>query len=68
MTNEEAVEFGRRLAVEEGILSGISFGAAVVAAKRLSAERKFAGKTIITILPDGGERYLSSILYEDIEA
>jgi cysteine synthase A len=68
VSNEEAVEYARRLATEEGILVGISSGAAMVAAKRLAQEPEFAGKTIVVILPDSGERYLSSILFEDIEA
>ncbi len=62
--NEEALEFARRLAREEGILSGISSGAAVAAATRLAAESEFKDKTIAVILPDSGERYLSTILYE----
>lgn len=68
VSNEEAVAMGRRLATEEGILAGISCGAAAVVAARLSEEPAFAGKTIVVILPDGGERYLSSVLFEDIEA
>lgn len=64
--NDEAVNFARRLAREEGILSGISCGAAVAAAARLVAEPEFAGKTIVVILPDAGERYLSSVLFEGI--
>jgi cysteine synthase A len=68
VSNEEAIEYARRLANEEGILVGISSGAAIAAAKRLAQEADFAGKTIVTILPDSGERYLSSILFEDIEA
>lgn len=68
VSNEDAIEYARRLATEEGILVGISSGAAIVAAKRLAQEAEFAGKTIVVILPDSGERYLSSILFEDIEA
>ena len=68
VSNEEAIEYARRLAAEEGILVGISSGAAIVAAKRLAQDPAFAGKTIVTILPDSGERYLSSILFEDIQA
>ena len=68
VSNEDAIEYARRLAAEEGILVGISSGAAIVAAKRLAQEPEFAGKTIVVILPDSGERYLSSILFEDIEA
>ena len=63
----EAVAFARRLAQEEGILCGISCGAAGAAAARLAAEPAFAGKTIVVILPDAGERYLSSVLFEGIE-
>jgi cysteine synthase A len=62
--NEEAMEFARRLAVEEGIISGISSGAAVSAAARLAAEPEFEGKKIVAILPDSGERYLSTVLYD----
>ncbi len=68
ISNEDAIEYARRLATEEGILVGISSGAAIVAAKRLAQEPEFAGKTIVVILPDSGERYLSSILFEDIDA
>ena len=67
VSNEEAVEMGRRLATEEGILSGISCGAAVVVARRISEEPAFAGKTIVVILPDAGERYLSSVMFEDLD-
>jgi len=66
VTNEESVEMARRLAREEGILSGISCGAAAAAAVRLANLPEFAGKTIVTVLPDGGERYLSTILFEGI--
>jgi cysteine synthase A len=62
----EAVEFSRRLSREEGILSGISSGAAVAAAVRLAKLDEFSGKTIVVILPDAGERYLSTILFEGI--
>jgi cysteine synthase A len=64
--NEEAVEFARRLAREEGILAGISSGAAAAAAARLAALPEFAGKLFVVVLPDAGERYLSSVLYEGI--
>ncbi|OGV61234.1 MAG: cysteine synthase A [Lentisphaerae bacterium RIFOXYA12_FULL_48_11] len=64
ISNEEALDFGRRLATEEGIISGISCGAAVAAAARLVKEPEFMGKTIVVILPDSGERYLSTALYE----
>jgi cysteine synthase len=66
VSNEEAIEMARRLAREEGILSGISCGAAAAVAVRLAREPEFAGKTIVTILPDSGERYLSTILYEGL--
>ncbi|PKN69006.1 MAG: cysteine synthase A [Deltaproteobacteria bacterium HGW-Deltaproteobacteria-12] len=62
----EAVEFARRLAREEGILSGISCGAAAAVAVRLGKLDEFAGKTIVVIFPDAGERYLSTILFEGI--
>jgi cysteine synthase A len=64
VSNEEAVLYARRLAHEEGILSGISCGAAVAVAVRLAKHPEHAGKTIVVILPDSGERYLSSILFE----
>jgi cysteine synthase A len=66
VTNEEAVEVARRLAREEGILSGISCGAAAAVAARLAKQPEFAGKTIVVILPDSGERYLTSVLFEGI--
>lgn len=64
VSNEDAVLYARRLAQEEGILSGISCGAAVAAAVRIAKRPEHAGKTIVVILPDSGERYLSSILFE----
>jgi cysteine synthase A len=64
VTNEEAIEMARRLAKEEGILSGISCGAAAAVAVRLGKRPEFAGKTIVTILPDAAERYLSTTLFE----
>ena len=66
VSNEESVEFARRLTTEEGILSGISCGAAGIVAARLAQEPEMVGKTIVVILPDAGERYLSSVLFEDI--
>ncbi|MFM8937055.1 MAG: cysteine synthase A [Vulcanococcus sp.] len=64
VSDEEAVAMARRLASEEGILAGISCGAATVAALRLAREEAFNGKTIVVVLPDSGERYLSSVLFE----
>jgi cysteine synthase A len=62
----EAVEFARRIAREEGIICGISSGAAVAVAIRLARLEEFAGKNIVVILPDSGERYLSTILFQDL--
>ncbi|MGA3238514.1 MAG: cysteine synthase A [Bryobacteraceae bacterium] len=64
VTNEESIDMARRLAKQEGILAGISCGAAVVVAVRLAKEPEFEGKTIVTILPDAAERYLTSSLFE----
>ncbi len=64
VTNEESIEYARRLAREEGILSGISAGAAVAVAVRLAKLPEFAGKTIVAILPDAGERYMTTVLFE----
>ncbi|MEI6210576.1 MAG: cysteine synthase A [bacterium] len=61
----EAIAFARRLTREEGLLSGISSGAAVAVACRLARKEEFAGKTIVVILPDAGERYLSTPLFEE---
>lgn len=66
VSNEDAVLYARRLALEEGILSGISCGAATAVAVRLAQRPENAGKTIVVILPDSGERYLSSILFEGL--
>ena len=66
VSNEEAIEFGRRLTREEGILSGISCGAAAAVAVRLAKQPEFSGKIIVTVLPDSGERYLSTVLFEGI--
>jgi cysteine synthase A len=64
--DEEAVAMARRLIKEEGILAGISCGAATVAALRLAREESFRDKTIVVVLPDSGERYLSSVLFEGL--
>jgi len=64
--SSEAIEFAKRLAKEEGLLVGISGGAAAAAAVRLAQLDEFAGKTIVFILPDGAERYLSTALFEGI--
>jgi cysteine synthase A len=66
VTNEEAIDYARRLAREEGILSGISCGAAVAVALRVAKRPEHAGKTIVVVLPDSGERYLSSALFEGL--
>ena len=64
VSNDESIAFARRLAREEGLLSGISCGAAAAVAVRLAKLPEFAGKTIVAILPDAGERYLTTALFE----
>jgi len=64
VTADEAYEFARRLAKEEGLISGISCGAATAVAIRLAAQDRFEGKTIVVVLPDSGERYLSTTLFD----
>ncbi|HIJ64377.1 MAG TPA: cysteine synthase A [Candidatus Hydrogenedentes bacterium] len=64
VTDEESMAMARRLTQEEGIISGISSGAAVAAALRLAARDEYEGKTVVVILPDSGERYLSTSLFE----
>ncbi len=66
VSNEESIEVARRLGREEGILSGISCGAATAVALRLARQEEFRGKTIVAVLPDSGERYLSTVLYEGL--
>ena len=66
VTSEEAIEYARRLAREEGILSGVSSGAAIAVALRLARSNEFEMKTIVAILPDSGERYLSGLLFEGV--
>ena len=66
VSNEDAIEFARRLMREEGILAGISCGAAVCAAARVAARPENAGKMIVVILPDSAERYLSTGLFDGI--
>lgn len=66
VSNEEAVQYARRLAREEGILAGISCGAAVAVASRIAKRKENKGKTIVAVLPDSGERYLSTVLFEGI--
>jgi len=66
VSNEEAIEMARRLAKEEGILAGISCGAAVTVAARIAREPGNEGKTIVVVLPDAGERYLSTALFDGL--
>jgi cysteine synthase A len=64
VSNDEAIAMARRLAREEGILCGISCGAAMVAAVRMARDARFEGKTIAVVLPDAAERYLTGFLFE----
>jgi cysteine synthase A len=66
VSNDEAIAMARRLSREEGILSGISCGAAAAVAARIAKEPESKGKTIVVILPDAGERYLSTALFEGL--
>jgi cysteine synthase A len=66
VSNEESIEWARRLMKEEGILAGISSGAAMAVADRLAQKPENEGKTIVVILPDSAERYLSSALFEGV--
>jgi len=66
VTSDESIEMARRLAREEGILCGISSGAAVAVAARIAKEAESGGKTIVVILPDAGERYLTAPLFQNL--
>lgn len=66
VSDDEAIEMARRLIREEGILAGLSCGAATVAAIRVASQVEFSNQTIVVVLPDSGERYLSSILFEGL--
>ena len=66
VSSADAIDFARRLIREEGLFCGISSGAAVAVAARLARKEEFAGKIIVAILPDAGERYLSTVLFDDL--
>lgn len=68
VSNDEAIEMARRLSKEEGILAGISCGAAAAVAVRLAKQPEWSGKTIVVVLPDAAERYLSGPLFEGMFA
>jgi cysteine synthase A len=66
VTADDAVKYARRAAAEEGILAGTSSGAALWAAAQVAQRNEFDGKNIVVIIPSFGERYLSTILYQDL--
>jgi cysteine synthase A len=66
VTDDDAMETARRMAKEEGLLVGISSGAATWAALQVSKQPEFAGKTVVVIIPSFGERYLSTALYANL--
>jgi cysteine synthase len=67
VSSEDAVAWARKVAAEDGLLVGISSGAALAATARLAVRPEYAGKTIVTIIPSFGERYLSTILFDDLK-
>jgi len=68
VTNDESIEMALRLAKEEGLLVGISCGAAAAAAVRLAEQDEYAGKIIVVVLPDLAERYLSTIMFTEVSS